>query len=56
MKYEYERTDLTITEFDIEDKITTSGASPTPGPLGKYEKENAYNPYSYFDDVPGSWD
>ena len=53
MKYEYERTDLTITEFDIEDKITTS-ATPV-GPTRR-EKENAYNSYRFFDSAPGSWD
>lgn len=53
MKYEYERANLIITEFDIEDKITTSGESQTH--VTKYERENAYNPYSYFDDAPGSW-
>ena len=32
MKFEYERTDLTITEFDIEDEITTSASPVVPRP------------------------
>ena len=55
MKYEYERADLKITEFDIEDEITTSGQESQTDPVSKYERENAYNPYSYIDDVPGGW-
>lgn len=33
----YERTQLEITEFDIEDVITTSGESNSPIPMDPYE-------------------
>lgn len=33
-KETYERMSLVITEFDVEDVITTSGVTPGPGPGG----------------------
>ncbi len=55
MKSKYERTDLMITRFDVEDVITTSGANvdPTDHPFLK-EKENAYGGFSTFN-APGNW-
>ena len=51
MKPEYERTYLTITEFDKMDVITTSAAPENPMTFGA-EKENAYCDFRKFG---GSW-
>lgn len=53
MKPVYERLDLVITEFDIEDVITTSGTSSDENVL--HELENAYGSYKHFSKSPGSW-
>ena len=45
----YEREDLLITEFDIEDVITTSGIGQGS------EKENAYGDSDELDNPPGLW-
>ena len=52
MRSVYERENLTITEFDTEDVITTSGSDD---PKGKaYEEENAIGDIGGFDG-PGNW-
>ena len=38
MMEDYERAQLVITEFDVEDVITTSGITPSVDPLLKYDK------------------
>lgn len=54
MKPAYERENFTITEFDSEDVITTSGALPVDPTNPLSEKENAYGSFVDFD-MPGSW-
>lgn len=54
MKRDYKRENLTITEFDTEDVITTSGeVSPEETVLA--EHENSYGLFSRFNKAPGSW-
>lgn len=57
MKPVYEREDLTITEFDIEDVITTSGegGSGAEPDTPEFEHENAYRQYNSLRKTPGSW-
>ncbi len=59
MKSVYLRTQLTITEFDKEDVIATSGdISPVePTVLKKAERENRYGSFDTFDLKPptGNW-
>lgn len=61
MKSVYKRTQLTITEFDTDDVILTSGADPVTPPeptvLKKLERENRYGTFDNFDLKPptGSW-
>ena len=38
-KEAYERLEMDVTQFDIEDVITTSGAGPSPGPDPDYEDD-----------------
>lgn len=53
MKPVYERTNLIITEFDIEDVIMTSAVTPdTPK---RIISENSYGSFGSFDQTPGSW-
>ncbi len=54
MKSVYQRENLTITEFDSEDVITTSGMLPSDPTNPLSEKENAYGSFDDFD-MPGSW-
>ena len=59
MKSVYVRENLTITEFDKEDVIATSGVLPTEAPTDppvakRYEKENSYRTFGTFDGK-GSW-
>ena len=52
----YKRENLIITEFDIEDVITTSGGQESTQPiLLKRELENAYGSFDSFNQAPGSW-
>ena len=46
MKETYERLEMDVTQFDVEDVITTSGVGPGPGP-GPYEPDPDYNPTGY---------
>lgn len=56
MKSLYVREDLTITEFDVEDVITTSGEIPDPTTPEEtlYERENAYRSHKSLQGV-GNW-
>ena len=45
-KETYERLNMDVTTFDIEDVITTSGVGPGPGP-GPDEPDPDYNPTGY---------
>lgn len=59
MKSEYERVSLIITEFDVEDMITTSGMLPTdptepPVVTKKREIENSYRSFNSLKG-PGNW-
>ena len=56
----YERAYLTITEFDTDDAIVTSGLTPaeptTPPTLTKRELENSYGNFGDFSKSPvGGW-
>ena len=53
MKAEYERLILNITEFEVEDVITTSG-SPEETTVCR-ERENVYRSYKSINDMPGAW-
>ena len=58
MKSVYERENLSITEFNTEDVIVTSGETPTPEqPVTtlKRELENRYFTFSSLNDPPGDW-
>ncbi len=57
MKFEYERTNLIMTEFDKEDVITTSGiVPPDPTVVLEAERENAYGSFDSFQSkLPGTW-
>ena len=57
MKPAYERENLTITEFDTEDVIATSGQIEPTDPVQRlYERENAYRSFGSFDKkTPGQW-
>ena len=46
MKETYERLEMDVTQFDVEDVITTSGVGPGPGP-GPDEPDPDYNPTGY---------
>lgn len=52
MESEYMRLNMTITEFDSEVVITTSGVD-----FSLDERENAYDTYNYYDSnsIPGPW-
>ena len=56
MKSEYKRENLTITEFDTKDVITTSGETPAEEEpqFTRREKENVYRSFTDFNS-PGSW-
>ena len=45
-KETYERLEMDVTQFDVEDVITTSGIGPGPGP-GPDEPDPDYNPTGY---------
>ena len=53
MRSVYERENLKITEFDIEDVITTSGEQHSDAPLRR-ELENSYRTFNELN-LPGSW-
>lgn len=44
MKETYERLEMDVTQFDVEDVITTSGVGPGPGPD---EPDPVYKPIGY---------
>lgn len=44
MKETYERLEMDVTQFDVEDVITTSGVGPGPGPD---EPDPVYKPTGY---------
>ena len=46
MKETYERLEMDVTQFDVEDVITTSGVGPGPGP-GPDEPDPVYKPIGY---------
>jgi hypothetical protein len=46
--------DAVLTEFDVEDVITTSGVNLDPTESVSSERENAYGSYNSFN-IPGSW-
>lgn len=54
MKAVYKRENLTITEFDTEDVITTSGVSPTDPSSSSSEWENKYIDIGDAG-LPGNW-
>lgn len=45
IKETYERLNMDVTTFDIEDVITTSGVGPGPGPGGNAPDFNPNNPW-----------
>ena len=56
MKSVYERARLTVTEFDTDDVIVTSGDEPVEEPVSlTTEIENAYRSFSSFNPGPYSW-